>query len=118
MPTDVPTWKYQPISEGRFSAWQWTLHYTGISRIVYEPTWERWHIRPNGYHPLLYVVLAVALPVMPFFSRQTMGDTLSDIWEVVTCRDEWLWNLYETDDNGEYKYMSRRQVSREGIPAK
>jgi hypothetical protein len=97
----------------RFSTWQWCLHYTGVSRIVYEPVWEKWRVKPNGYHPLLWVILLLVWPFMPLFTPKTLKEVFVELREVIEGEDELAWELWETDDDGTYKYLSYEEATRQ-----
>jgi len=108
--------RYKPLHEDRFSWYQWLFHCLGISRIVYDPVWERWHIRPNGYNPILYILLVFSAVLMPLFSADTLQGNAKELKDILSGRDPWLWDLYETGDDGQPKYMSRGRVLKEGSP--
>lgn len=97
----------------RFSTWQWCLHYTGVSRIVYEPVWEKWRIRPNGYHPLMWAILVLMSPFMPLFTPKTLKKTYVELWEIFTGEDDLMWELWDTDDEDNYKYLSYKEATRQ-----
>jgi hypothetical protein len=105
-------WEFKDIPEGRFSLWQWCAHYLGISRIVYDPVWEEWKIRANPYNPLLWLCLLVLMLVLPFFTRESIGDTMGEVRDILRGEDDFLWDLYDSDECGVPKYMSYSEVMR------
>lgn len=118
---DKPAWKYKPIKEGRFSWLQWTMHYLGIVRITYHPVWESWKPHPNPYNPLFWIVMVlfgiIAPFAIPFVSKtENFVSVLEKLKEDLFDRNDWLWKLYETDEEGNWKHLSRNYVLREGTP--
>lgn len=90
-------------NESLFSEWQWFLHHIGVSRVVYDKIQERWTLRPNMYHPLLWVLIFLSAPFVVMFTR----GTVFQLWEeLIGKRPSPLYKLWKRQSNGEYRYMS------------